>query len=346
MKKILALALALSLVFSLAACGGNGGSSSAVSSTGSSAGTGGSAAADGQKRVITLGYAYANMDENNKRTMDAIEKRIAEVNAERDDIEVKFIYTDGQSSVDKQLADVESMIAQKPDLIQISAVDLVGSVPAAQAVANAGIICVDDRGMKDDSISYQFQGMDENTIKDMKKQWIVDYLEANPDVVLNFGLLYGLPAQVLQLIRNDDIKELAEEMPDRVKILDEKYANWSTQEAMAITEDWMQRYPEMNAISAASDDMILGAINALTSAGKVDDFLTLAVDGTKIGCQLVEEGKLDMTVKALQDKSYSQWVDIAIEAVEGTFNDDYYTPGTDALATVDSTNVSQYKDVN
>lgn len=300
----------------------------------------------GEKRVITIGYAYANLDENNKRTMNAVEKRIAEINAERDDLEVRFIYTDGQSNVDKQLADVEAMIARGPDIVLVSAVDLVGSLPAARAVAEAGIICVDDRGMQDPAISFQFQGMNEMDIKAMKKEWIKKYLADNPDKVLNFGLLYGLPAQVLQLIRNDDIKELAQEMPDRVKILDERYANWSTQEAMAITEDWMQRYPEMNAYSAASDDMILGAINALNSAGTLEGTVTVAVDGTRMGMQLVADGKLSMTVKALQNISYSKFVDLCIEAVEGRFKEKYYSPGTDALVTVDKTNVDQYKDIN
>ena len=303
-------------------------------------------ASAGEKRVITIGYAYANLDENNKRTMNAIEKRVAEVNAARDDIDVQFIYTDGQSNVDKQLADVEAMIAKKPDIVMVSAVDLVGSIPAARAVAEAGIICVEDRGMKDPAISFQFQGMNEIDIKNMKKEWLKKYLADNPGKKLQFGLLYGLPAQVLQLIRNDDIKELAQEMPDRVVILDERYANWSTQEAMAITEDWMQRYPEMNAYSAASDDMILGAINALASAGTLEGTVTVAVDGTRIGMQLVDSGKLSMTVKALQNISYSKFVDICIEAVEGKFKEKYYSPGTDALVTVDKTNVADYKDIN
>ncbi len=325
MKKTLVMFLAATLLFSL---------------------TVRSPASGGEKRVITIGYAYANLDENNKRTMNAIEKRAAEVNAMRDDIEVRLIYTDGQASVDKQLADVEAMIAKKPDIILVSAVDLTGSLPAARAVAAAGIICVDDRGMKDDAISFQFQGMNEEDIKTMKKEWLKKYLENNPDVVLNFGLLYGMPAQVLQLIRNYDIRELAEEMPDRVKILDERYANWSTQEAMSITEDWLLRFPEMNAFSAASDDMILGAINALSSSGKLAGTVTMAVDGTRIGMQLVEQGKLSMTVKALQNISYSKFVDVCIDTVEGRFKDKYYFPGTDALVCVDKTNVERYKDIN
>lgn len=350
MKKIVSLLLSLLLLLSLAACGSGGQAAGSPDSAGAES-TGGNGAGDDAgdgsgKRVITLAYAYANIDENNKRCMDAIEKRIAEVNAERDDIEVRFIYTDAQSSVDKQLADVESLIAQKPDLILISAVDVEGSVAAARAVRDAGIICVDDRGMVDESINYMFQGMDEQSIKEMKKQWLIDYLEANPDVTLYFGLIYGRPAQTQQLIRNGDVLELAQEMPDRVVVLDEKYGNWSTQEAMALTEDWMQRFPEMNAISSASDDMILGAINALTAADRVDEFITLSVDGTVIGAQLVEEGKLDMTVKALQDLAMGQWVDIAIQAVEGSFTDNYYTPGTDALVAMDLSNVAQYKDIN
>lgn len=346
MKKVLALILVLAMAVSLAACAATattGGSTAAETQAASSAAE---TSTTSGKRVIKFAYCFANLDENNKRNLDALQARVAEINSERDDIEVEFFYTDSQASVDKQISDVEALIAKDPDIMLISAVDTVGSIPAAQAAAAAGIIVVDDRGMQDNSISYMFQSMDENSIKEMKKQYIIKHLEENPDKVLYFGLIYGMPAQTQQLIRNDDVKELAKEMPDRVIILDERYGNWSTQESMAIVEDWMQVYPEMNAISAASDDMILGAINALSAANKLDGFFTMGVDGTKIGIELVEAGKLTVTVKALMTKMATQCVDIAVKAVEGTFTEKYYTPGTDALVAVDKSNVAEVKSLD
>ena len=336
MKRILTLLFTFAMLLSLVACAAKPSSSAAPEAT---------SAADG-KRNILIGYSFANIDENNNRTLKALESYIQEINTARSDINVSLTYTDSQGSVDKQLSDIESMILKKPDIIFISAVDVVGSVPAAQAVAKAGIICVEDRGIEDESITWHFRSCDEPSISNMIKEWVKAYLAANPDVVLNYGLINGAPAQVLQLIRNNCIKELAEEMPDRVKIIDEKYGNWSTQESQAIVEDWLQAYPEMNAINSASDDMALGACNALAAADKIKDFVVTSVDGTSIGCQLVEEGKLDMTVKMLPSLQMKDFVDVSIQSVEGTFTDTEYNCGTAVLVTVDQSSVAQYKDAN
>ena len=334
MKRIITVILALAMTLSLAACAST--SSSTASSTAGST-------ADAKKEIL-IGYSFANIDENNNRTLKALESYIEETNAARPDLNVSLTYTDSQGSVDKQLSDIEAMILKKPDIIFLSAVDVMGSIPAAQAVAKAGIICVEDRGIEDDSITWHFRSCDEPSISDMIKEWVKKQLDANPDLVLNYGLINGAPAQVLQLIRNDCIKELAKEMPDRVKIIDEKYGNWSTQESQAIVEDWLQAYPEMNAINSASDDMSLGACNALTAAGKINDFIVTSVDGTSIGCQLVEDGKLDMTVKMLPSLQMKDFVDISIKSVEGTFTDKEYNCGTAVLVTVDKDTVAEYKD--
>lgn len=80
-----------------------------------------------------------------------------------------------------------------------------------------------------------------------EKKFILNYLDENPDTVLNFGLIYGIASQTEQLKRNQDVLELAERCRT-VKVLDSQYADWSTDKATNITEDWLMRYPEMNAV--------------------------------------------------------------------------------------------------
>jgi ribose transport system substrate-binding protein len=298
------------------------------------------------RRAIKIAYAFGNMDENQNRILNAFRSAIAAINEKRSDIRVEFLYTDAQFSVEKQIADVESLIQQKPDLIQIAPVDTVGCIPAAQAVHNAGILVAEDRGMEDESIDFHFLGMDEPSIPPMIKEWLVAWLNERPNAVLKVGLIYGNPMQTLQLIRHDTIKELAVEMPDRVQILDERYGNWNTQEAMAICEDWLQRYPEMNYVASASDDMALGAANALAAANRLDDFLITSIDGTAIGAELVETGRIDMTVKALITKIYAICVDSLLAKIEGTLSDRYFTAGRDGLVTMDASNVATYKDMD
>jgi ABC-type sugar transport system substrate-binding protein len=299
------------------------------------------------KRNIKIVYAFANIDENNNRTLNTLRNAFNTINQQRSDIHVECLYTDGQLNVDKQIADIESMIQQKPDLIFISAVDTVGSIPAAQAVHNAGIKVMEDRGMQDDSIDLYFRGMDEYSIQEIVKAWVRQWLDEHPGVKLRAGLIYGNPTHTMQLLRCDAIKDLAQEIPDRLEILDSRYGNWSTDEAMKITEDWLQRYPEMNFISTASDDMALGVANALISAGHdPNNWLIIGIDGTAIGAQLVEEGKITMTVKALMTKIQTECAQVMLDLIEGKIQAKEYNVGRAGLIPMDITNVAEYKNID
>jgi ABC-type sugar transport system substrate-binding protein len=299
------------------------------------------------KKSIKIVYAFANIDENNNRTLNVMRNAFNTINQQRNDIYVEFLYSDGQQNVDKQIADIESMIQQKPDLIFISAVDTIGSIPAAQAVHNAGIKVMEDRGMQDDSIDLHFSGMDEYSIQEIEKAWVRQWLNEHPGVKLKAGLIYGNPVHTMQLLRCDAIKDLAQEIPDRLEIVDSRYGNWSTDEAMKITEDWLQRYPEMNFISTASDDMALGAANALVSAGRnMDNWVIISVDGTAIGAQQVEEGKITMTVKALMSKIYTECAQVMLDLVEGKIQAKEYNVGRAGLIPMDITNVAEYKNMD
>ena len=84
--------------------------------------------------------------------------------------------------------------------------------------------------------------------------------------------------------------------PD-IQVVDVQIGDWDTAEAMRITEDWLQQYPDLAAIASMNDSMILGSIEAAKAAGR--ELLFFGVDGMADGCNAVKEGTLTATV--LQD---------------------------------------------
>lgn len=353
-KKVLSLLLVGAMALSMTACGSSN-DTSAKSETKEAvgtqtAGTEGSETSTGagaDVKQIKLAYAFANIDENNQRTMNAIKAYVEELNA-AGKYNIEFIYTDSQSQMDKQIADVESLIQQKPDLINVSAVDTAGVIPCLQAVVDAGILCVDDRGSDAaDIYTYEFNGFNEDGIGELKAQAMKDYLDANPEAHLNVGCIYGMAAQVLQLQRIECIKALAEdpEYSDRITILETQYGDWSTDKATSITEDWLLKYPEMNCIVTASDDMGLGAVNALNASGK-KDFYVDGVDGTKIGIELCEAGtQYYVTIAANQTLIQKDWVDTALAAIDGTFTEKEYKCPASCFEIVTRDNVAEHAKV-
>lgn len=96
------------------------------------------------------------------------------------------------------------------------------------------------------------------------------------------------------------------ERPD-VKILYEDYANWNNDEAMALMETWVQSGTHIDAIISMNDNMAAGAIEAIrndtdyVNADGTTSFFAYGVDGTAQGCLLIKEGLLTCT--ALQAAS-------------------------------------------
>lgn len=273
MKKTLALILAGVMTIGLVGCSGG-----STQETGASEGETAESTDDSGKRTINVVWCDDTQDSTRAKVLEACERRIEEINAERDDIVLELTYYDAQKNVDQQISNVEAAVLTDPDVFIFSCVDSTGSLPCLQTMKDSGAKIIDIRDMGSDLVDVVFYGSDEETYKAATQDWIRNYLEENPDVNLKAGLIYGAASQTLQLVRCDLMKELAEEMPDRIEIVAEAYGDWDTQRAMGIMEDWIQAYPEMNFVCAANDIMALGASNALVSAGKKDDVILTGID--------------------------------------------------------------------
>lgn len=323
MKKLFALILALVMVLSMAACGS---SKPAQDASG--------------KKTIRIAWSDDTQDSTRAKMLELMRQRCEEINAERDDIEVVLDYYDANKTVDKQISDVETACLTKPDVFVFSCVDSEGSKPCLDLMKNTGAKIIDIRDMGSDVPDVIFYSSDEETYAKATSAWIVDYMEANPDKLpLKVGLVYGAAAQTLQLKRCDLVKELAEQYPDKIEIVAESFADWDTQKAMNVMEDWIQAFPEINFVVCANDIMAKGVSNALVSAGIKDKVVITGVD-LDGGAELIAEGKQDLDVAAAISVN-QDIIDIAVQLVEGTYTGDRKNVAQGVMR-VDATNVDKY----
>jgi ribose transport system substrate-binding protein len=300
-----------------------------------------SPAASSNTQQIRIAYSVDTVDVTQQIALDAAQARVDEINAERDDIEVTLQVYNAQTSVDKQISDVQDAITKGTDVLIFSAVDAVGSLPAAQAAKDAGIKLIDRRPSdpEPEVFDVAFYSNDEARYSAATVDWIRSYLEANPDAVLKIGAIYGAPAQTAQLPRIDAIKALAAEMPDRIQIVAEGYGNWLTETAQNLTTDWLQAHPDMNYVATANDIMALGAVNAIAAAGKTGEIMVSGYDLMDDAVQRIKDGSQSFdTGVTIWDSN--QIIDVAVGLAQGTFTDKEYRQ--DPVYAVSADNVDEY----
>ena len=289
------------------------------------------------KREISIIWDHDNNNESQMQIALFSQKRADQFNAERDDINITFTNTSADMTVEKQIASLEAVLIKKPDAVIITHVDREAIQDIVKKIHDAGIKVIDARNLKNpDIIDVLFIGNNEPEYARLMKEWMVGYLEDNPDVVLNTGLLYGAAAQELQLMRCDWMKELAEEMPDRVNILAEQYGEWQTDKAMNIVEDWLQSHNNMNAIINANTGMATGTVNVLKAAGKIDDFLLTGVDLPTSAVEHVKNGELDAVVGVAPWDKGTEQLELALAVIEGTYTEPEYYAKTIWVLTADN----------
>lgn len=204
----------------------------------------------------------------------------------------KVISANAANDASKQIADVESLLLQQPDIVVMHAYSADGAAPALDAIEAAGVPCV-LFDFEVNAENYTTHILDEQaTYGKMQAQYIKQWLAEDSSRVLNLGYIVGMYAMEGAMPRRDGLyQELGIETP-----MAEAEGNWGANEAMSITEDWLQAYPDMNVFACMSDEMAVGVIQALNAAGKnMDEILVLGVDGSDVGKLNLENGDLDAT---------------------------------------------------
>lgn len=292
-------------------------------------------------RTIKIAFSIDVLDQTQNVGLAAMKARVDEISKSGRGIAVELDVYDAQSSVNKQLSDVQTALIKQPDVLILSAVDAKGSLPAARAAKDAGVKIIDKRPSSPEPAiaDVAFFSNDEARYSKATTDWLRAYLQKNPGAVLKVGLIYGAPAQTAQLLRCDAIKDLAKEMPDRMRIVASGYGNWLTATAQNLTQDWLQAHPDMNHVAAANDIMAMGAANALAAGGRSKDVQVSGYDLTSEGLQRIRNGQQALDV-GVTLQGNAQVIDVAVGLVLGTFKDKSYY--INPVYAVDASNVNTY----
>lgn len=210
--------------------------------------------------------------------------------AKAEELGVELIINDAQKSADKQLQQVDTFIAQGVDAIIVNPVETEASSPAVEKAKEAGIPVINVNGVTTAEPDV-FVGSRDEESAEIAIEFIAEQLNGKG----NFVMMHGHPGQAAEIKRTDGAKAALENYPE-LKIIAEQTANWSRDEALTLMQNWLLAYEDqIDAVFAQNDEMGMGALQALESAGKTDITL-ISIDAIADALQAVKDGRLNATV--------------------------------------------------
>ena len=230
--------------------------------------------------------------------------RIAETKSMQDEAKAcgwTLVYTDAASSAAKQVADVNSMIAQKVDMLFIAPREEKPLVPAVMAAKRNGIpVVLLDRNV-DQNVAkagrdyVTFIGSDFIDQGRRAAEWLVKATGGKAKIIELEGTTGSSPAND----RKKGFDDVIAKNPG-MQIVASQSGDFARDKGRQVMETLLQAHPDATAVYAHNDEMAMGAISALEAAGKTPgkDITLVSIDGTRDALQAIVDGKLGATVQS------------------------------------------------
>jgi ribose transport system substrate-binding protein len=226
------------------------------------------------KKQFVVAFSQANNAEPYRAAQNETMTRLF---AQQPD--VKLVISDAQQDNSKQVAQVETFIRQKPDLLIVAPNERAAlTAVMAQAVeAKIPVICLERDILQPNYTSYIHS--DNVAIGRLAGQFIVDHLKKKygapkGKVVAIRGLL-GVEGEIN---RDNGAKQIFTGYPD-IKIVADPVADWIQAKAKDRMTEVLRAQPKIDVVYGHNDPMAVGAYLAAKELGREKEMIFVGVDG-------------------------------------------------------------------
>ncbi len=216
-----------------------------------------------------------------------------------------FIWTDGNNDAANQLADCESLIAKKPDVLMMCPLQAKALTPVLEMCNEAGVpLLIVDRNIdaEPSGMFFTYITLDQveegrSAARAIVKKLIEKFGEPRGNVVIVTGTI----GASCTIERMQGYHEIIDQYPD-IKNIATQSGDFLREPAMKITEDWLQVFPKgkIDIVYSHDDEMTMGIINAIKNAGR-DELLgyIASQDGMREGFKAMVDGYVFVNVANL-----------------------------------------------
>ncbi|MBR2484609.1 MAG: substrate-binding domain-containing protein [Oscillospiraceae bacterium] len=200
---------------------------------------------------------------------------------------VQLTVADAGDDAAKQTSDIEDLIASGISVLIVNPVDsdaVTGAVEAAKA-KGVKVIAV-DRAVNGVEIDCQIAS--DNVLgAELATQYIVDVLGEGAVV----AELEGVTGASAAIDRSQGFHNIAD---SKLKVVASQTANFARTEGMSVMENMLQANPDIQGVFAANDEMALGAMEAISGAGK--NVMVVGFDATDDAIASIKAGQMAATI--------------------------------------------------
>jgi ABC-type sugar transport system substrate-binding protein len=233
---------------------------------------------------------------------------------EAEKLGVKVIMFDagGYQYLDRQVSQMEDLIASKVDAIIIVAVNGPGTVGAVEHAVAAGIPVINCNVMTGSDKVVTRVRSDDEVIGQMQADYMGQSLKGEGKVVM----LRGAPGTSWAENRGNAFKKrLAEKFP-KVTVVGEQYSQSTPADGLKLMEDFLQTFPQIDGAYNGADTTAIGAAQAVLASGKKGKVTITATDFQVDTQKFIHDGVMSATV-AQQTVIIGRWgVRAAINTLE------------------------------
>jgi inositol transport system substrate-binding protein len=210
---------------------------------------------------------------------------------------------DAQNDVGKQLNQIQNFIASGVDAIVVNPVDTDATIAMTKAAEAAGVplVFVNREPVNVDTLpdNQAFVASNELDSGTLETQEVCRLLKDmgkgdGANVVIMVGELQSQAAR----LRTQDVHDVVATADcSFITVIDEQVANFSRTQGADLMTNWLSSGIEFDAVIANNDEMAIGAIQVLKSAGvSMETMIVAGVDATQDALAAMAAGDLDATV--------------------------------------------------
>ena len=215
-----------------------------------------------------------------------------------------------------QIKIVEQMIVSKVDAIVIAPADSSALVAVMKRALDAGIVVVnidnkfDDAVLKAKGITIPFVGPDNRKGAQQVGDYLATKLKSGDKVAIIEGVSTSFNGRQRTAGFQDAMKKAG------VKVVSVQAGEWEIDKANKIAAAMLSEHPDLKALLNGNDNMAIGTVAALKSAGKTGKVMVVGFDNISAVGPMLKDGRMVATADQHADKLAVFGIETALKAIQ------------------------------